>query len=460
MRFEITTLVLTSFALGTMLPALEAQDRPFAGFNPGRCVMATRIIEGMGRRLTPDTVVYRPSTDTLLTRTADSIALCAAAFGGTTEVSTEMLNLARVQLVTGRDSAAGITTQQHLVHFARRPPAERAWELRLVVIDNLAARPARLARAKEALRTLDRMGTPAAAMRLQAHNAMAGAALAQYDDPAALAETQAAIAAWKELSEEGRLWHASGLAGAFLVRAQIQALSKGGDAARAVIDTARGMIPVRAEMERMAIERAARMYSIVGKPAAPLEAQFWFNVGAEGSDRAHHGRVSLVVAIDRPCTGPCRSLVRTMRRFAQRFHSRGLEITFLTQTFGFYLDTAPASPLEEARYDSSSFLGELDLPGALAVAETKYSWKADGRRINTPTPNQLNYPGATLTIVLSTSRGSFATWRPRGRARSRNDMRHSSSSSSRGMGRAAGPVPSTASFKIEMNTCDGIEADG
>jgi hypothetical protein len=399
MRFEITALALASLALGIIPITLDAQDRPFAGFNPGRCVMATRIIEEIGRRRAPDTAVYRPSTDTLLTLTTDSIARCAASFGETTGVSTEMLNLARVQLVIGRDSAAGATTRQHLARFARRSPAERAWELRLVVIDNLAAKPARLARAKEALRALDGIGAPAAAMRLHAHNAMAGAALARYDDAAALAETQAAIAAWKELPEEGRLWHASGLAGAFLTRAQIQALSKGGEAARAVIDTARGMIPVKAEMERMAIERAARMYSIVGKPAAPLEAQFWFNVGAEGNGRPHRGRVSLVVAIERPCTGPCRSLVRAMRRFAQRFHSQGLEITFLTQTFGFYLDTAPASPLEEARYDSSYFLGEIDLPGALAIAETKYSWKADGRRINNPTANQLNYPGATLTIV-------------------------------------------------------------
>jgi hypothetical protein len=88
-----------------------------------------------------------------------------------------------------------------------------------------------------------------------------------------------------------------------------------------------------------------------------------------------------------------------MKRFEQRFQGRGLEQTFLTQTFGYYLDTAPAPPLEEARYDSSYFLGELQIPGALAIAETKYSWRPDGRRQNSPTSNQVNYPASGVIFV-------------------------------------------------------------
>jgi hypothetical protein len=399
MRSEITTLALAGLMLAAPLSVATSQQKPFTGFNPGRCAVAARVIDGLVRRPAPDTAVYAPGTDTLFTVTKDSIEACQATFGGRTDAASERLNLARVELVTRQDSAALATARRHLGTMTKRTPEERGWELYLVATDNLAGQPARIGPARDALAELDRLGKPAATVRVLAHYAMASAAWVRYDDPTVIGETSAAIAAWKELDQETRLWRGDALASVFLTRAHLAALTAGGDAARAVIDTARGVIPPAARNARLMIESAGRMYGNLDKSAAPLEAAFWFNTGADGKDRPGPRKVSIILPAYRPCTGGCPSLMRAMKRFAKRFRDRGLQITYHTQTYGYYVDTAPASPYDEARYDSTYFLGELNIPGALAIAETEYSWKPDGRRQNAPTTNQQNYPSTAIAFV-------------------------------------------------------------
>ena len=398
-------------------PAASAQQparASFAGFIPGRCVIAAGIIDGLVTRGTPDTGVSQPGTDTLATITADSIRMCQASFGGTTDATTERLNLARTQLFVGEDAAAGATQAHHLAAFASRPVPERAWELYLVARDALAGKPARLERADSAIAALDAMGKVAATVRVGAHSARASAAFSRYDDATLDRETNAAIAAWKELDEETGLWRAGELATVFLMRAQLAALTKNGDAARAVIDTARGVIPPKAEQARRMIEIAGQMYQVMDKAAAPVAGAFWFNVAANDRNRPTKGKVSIILEMARPCTFSCPNMVAAMKRFDRRYRDKGLEITFQTRTFGFYVDTAPASPYEEARYDSTYFIGELELPGAVAIEETQYSWRPDGRRLNSPTLNQSNYPHAS--IVFADRRGIVryvaANWSP------------------------------------------------
>lgn len=417
MRSERSTLAAAGLALAALASNAAAQQpaaRPFDGFTAGRCVVAARIIDELVTRDAADTAVYRPGTDTVATVTADTIGVCRAAFGGTTDEPTEVLNLARLHLYTAQDEAAIATARRHMATMERRTPEERAWELYLIATDNLAGKPARLERADAAIAELDRMGKTAATVRVLAHASRAFAAFSRYDDATVDAETKASIAAWKELDDETGLWRAGTLASVYLMRAQLAALTKNGDAARAVIDTARGVVPPKAEQARRLIETAGRMYQVVDKAAAPVEGTFWFNVGAEGRKRPTKGKVSIILEMARPCTFSCPSMVRAMKRYDRRYREQGLEITFQTRTFGFYVDTAPASPYEEARWDSTYFIGELALPGAVAIEETQYTWRPDGRRLNSPTLNQVNYPNATIAIVdrRGIVRYVASTWSP------------------------------------------------
>src|SRR5699024_1169050 len=145
---------------------------------------------------------------------------------------------------------------------------------------------------------------------------------------------------------------------------------------------------------RQVVERARKMYTTMDKPAAPLKARFWYNTGAAEqepqlgleqisvaagatpSTRPTAGKVSLAFAIHRPCVNGCARLLAGVRRLKSHFGDQ-IEVTFLTNTFGFYVDTAPATPEAEARYDSLYFVHDVEVPGAIAITETKYSWKAD-----------------------------------------------------------------------------------
>ncbi len=378
--------------------AQETGHNPFAHYNPGRCAVAATWIDMLNRYDRRDTTVYSPARDTLFTATRESLRECERVYAGSTPEAAEVLNVARVQLFTGQDEAAAATQRRHLESVAGLPAGERAWELYLAFRDNMAGKPARLERARALLAELDALGTPAASVRTLAHYAMLNSAIQRQDDEEMRREMAAVLEAWRELDEETRLWRADILASAFLDRAAVEVLAQGGDAARTVVDSARGIVPTEARTARARIENARTIYGNVDRTAAPLDAQFWYNVGATGTHRPAPGRVSLILPAPWGCVGGC-ALIDAARRIEARFRDLGLDITFRTRTRGFYADTAPATPLAEAQYDSTYFLDLVKVPGALAIAETKYSFRPDGRRLDEPTTDDLNYPRAVVVVV-------------------------------------------------------------
>jgi hypothetical protein len=185
---------------------------------------------------------------------------------------------------------------------------------------------------------------------------------------------------------------------AFAQKAEIELRASGGDAARAVLDTAQKSIPAEAPASRQ-VALLMRLYSVVGRKAAPIQPAHWYRVSDTGSVRPHPGKVYIISEASHACGGQCRPRYQSLTRFVERFGQRGLEIINTTRTLGFIRDTASIEPIDEARYDSTFFLDQRKIPGSLAVFETKYHWLPDGRRVNERTPQEQNYSGATITIV-------------------------------------------------------------
>ncbi|HET7551328.1 MAG TPA: hypothetical protein VFK04_08555 [Gemmatimonadaceae bacterium] len=422
MRYDALALAVASTLLfGTPRSSKAQQSRQpaFTEYTPGRCAIARRVMDRVARIGVFDTVAFSPAADTLYSSTTDSLHLCEASYGRVAEDAREVLNAGRVNLFTRQDSLAVAAVRRRMKASAKLTPEERAWEHFIAASDYLEGAPPRADRAREEMAALDRLGKPAASVRVLAHYALMGNALAHNDDSTARAEGHAAIAAWKELSDELKLWRATVLATTFRRLAQLEALTRGADAARAVIDTARIVVPLEAKLARSGIEYDAKMYAIMEKDAKPLKAEFWYNTGdaaaanepglgqvaivagamPAAASRPSRGKVSVLLDLWRPCTANCYAMVKAMQRYRERFARRDVELIFLTQTNGFYVDTAPVTPAAEAAYDSSYFLHQIHLPGVLSVAETKYTWKADGRRINAPTANQLNYPNTSFALI-------------------------------------------------------------
>jgi hypothetical protein len=131
----------------------------------------------------------------------------------------------------------------------------------------------------------------------------------------------------------------------------------------------------------------------IGETAPPLEGRFWFN-RAEGSGaRPSKGKIALVVFLDHPdCRlGRCHEGYAVLRRLSRRF--AGLEITLVSQTYGYVGAMDPPTPEVEAKLVSDHWLGERKVPGALVVSATDF-WRLpnpDGRRVNREVPNRKNY---------------------------------------------------------------------
>lgn len=383
-------------------------ERSFAGFPPGRCVIAGKVMEESLRRGVPDTARYAPAEDTLAHSTTDSLTQCSAAASAAAPRGREVLDAARLHLLTGSDSLSDSLVAARLRATRQSPAQARAWELQLIVRDRLSGKPARRASAYEALHSLDALGAAAAGERLTAHAAMASDEARLQNDSAVRVQSAAVIQAWKALPQSSRSWYAGQLADAIRTRADVELFADRATDARAALAEGLSLIPADAQRARQSLQRAVKMYDLVGKAAAPARAHFWFGEpgtanaasGALDASRPGKGKVAVLLTLGRPCTAWCSALLAAAHRLRERFGSdESLELTFLTNTMGFYLDSAPATPEAEARYDSSYFVGERHVPGMIGVVETRYTWQSDGRRLDAPTANEVSYADAFVVIV-------------------------------------------------------------
>lgn len=405
--YRVTTGIRRSVLLGALIssPALQAQSPlasapPFEGFTAGGCAIAPRWIDQLATRDIDDQTVYVPAKDTTSRLATDSVRVCAKGFVGSTSDEWQLLNLGRVQLILGADADARSLAQRYLRAVGTSAAEKRAWALYLIASDNAEAQPARFDAAREALTELDALGTPAAKARVLAHFAVAGAAQRHFDDKQVSSEANAAIAAWKLLEPRAGLQAAMALALSYIMKAEIVLREIGPAPARAIIDTADKVVPQNARGPRALINLYKGLYAVLGTQAAPIDAAFWYatdsDVGA--TPKPVRGRVRIISNALHSCRALCRAQYDGLRRYGERFAGRA-DIINITQTLGFYADSTPVTPPEEARYDSAYFLGKQRLPGALAVAETVFDWIPDGRRRNRPTAQDTNYPNARIVVV-------------------------------------------------------------
>jgi len=137
----------------------------------------------------------------------------------------------------------------------------------------------------------------------------------------------------------------------------------------------------------------------IGRPAPPIQSDWWFGRDDSTVVRPVKGKVNLVLFLnpgDFSCfeedgTSLCNRTYAGLRRVAQRFPT--LEITLVAQTYGFFDKAAPPPPDVEATLLRRAWLAERHLPGTLAVTNTPF-WRLpapDRRRINRDVPNVTNY---------------------------------------------------------------------
>lgn len=406
MRSEIPVSLLIAMVTA-LLPArdvaAQSADRPpFESLSPGACLRTGPLVrEGVRWDLVLDSASYTPGADTALRAVRETMVRCAGTFTSATVPVWQLLHFARTRLVLGQDTEAVAAQTRYLRLLDTATAARRAWALSLIVRDLLEANPPRVAAATGRLGQLDRLGVPAAKARFLAHVAMVEAARRHWDDTTAIREADAAIIAWKDMPSRTALTgvFSIDLAQVFAQKAEIALRHGNISRARAVIDTAVVVVPPNSFGGRM-VASIKRSYEALGSPAPPIEAKYWFHRREPlSTPKPTPGVVTVLSAATHSCEEWCEARFRAFRRWSVQFADRGFEPIQMTKTLGFYRDTAPVMPADEARYDSLYFYGVAGMPGALAVSETKYRFIPDGRRRNEPTPQETHYPNAEVIIV-------------------------------------------------------------
>lgn len=158
-----------------------------------------------------------------------------------------------------------------------------------------------------------------------------------------------------------------------------------------------------------------KLPNYVGEIAKPVTADFWFKrekdtvvkLAQSPEGRSTLGRISMVVFYDIKCAdktptfigqyhrsypgGYCLSSYPILKRTIEQYPS--LDVTIVSITDGYIADTEPMTPEEEATQKSLWWLSTHKLPVTLAVSDQKFFRlpEPDGRRIDEPHQNSLNY---------------------------------------------------------------------
>ncbi len=113
-------------------------------------------------------------------------------------------------------------------------------------------------------------------------------------------------------------------------------------------------------------ERCVELYSLLGRPGAPLKSAYWINVTPETKQLDLSGRVTLIQFTAHWCV-PCRKSYPDLLKLHQQFQARGLEVVMSTKLYGYFGGRQDLKPEEEFAANREYYLERHKLPFKIAV---------------------------------------------------------------------------------------------
>jgi len=380
--------------------SLDSTDVFARYVTPGQCEQAAfRLQRQYWRDKRPDTVVYAPATDSVPLVVITSTRMCAARFDIATVSPSELSNLARLYLWTGQDTLAQRAMTRLLTVEHGQPASERGWELYRWVTKLLDAHPSRVAMARSALAQLDTLGAPVAVWRSFGHASLARYLISVNESNAAEAEARAALEASRRMGMEDRVDWLVRTYETYMTLTTSVGVTRGRSAALAVLDTMqKELLPLRPADQQMWTQNIAGERALFSqletRGLPPVHATQWY--GAQGDTiRPRSGQVSLLVFVFGGGDYPMHA---TLRRLHAKYGVRGLDITLMSRTQGYFRTLLTPSSTVEADSLGSYLLHFLKLPAAVAVEASPFSHLADGRRRDQATTNQQAYRFSAVLV--------------------------------------------------------------
>lgn len=355
---------------------------------PAECIAAAeRETRGYWRLRRQDTLSYHPMPDTLPTVVVTTARLCGARFRPATVPMGALLDLARLAFMAGRDDVVTAAIDRRIAHA---PTVDEKVNVLAEVVSWLAdARPTHAALTTRYEVQLDALGARAAFARMFAHTAVRNAASVDGDFSRVEREARAQIALYtadpvlrRDSLAYGGQWGWGDAAGAFLALAEGAWLLHGAAGLQAMSDTA--MATLGSQHNGNIV--ATFLIPFLGHPLPSLPP-----VMRAGSDSTGPvpppGRVTLIAsrclgtAVDGQDDQQCYSEYASQRRLVAAAGGRGLAVVTVRGTKGYFRNSAPLTPAQEADSVRQFVQEHFPLPGPLLMTETTFTQIDDGRFI-------------------------------------------------------------------------------
>jgi thiol-disulfide isomerase/thioredoxin len=117
---------------------------------------------------------------------------------------------------------------------------------------------------------------------------------------------------------------------------------------------------------RTSYDRCVELYSLLGRPGAPLKGTYWINAAPETKQLDLNGRVTLIQFTAHWCV-PCRKSYPYLLKLHQQLKARGLEVVMSTKLYGYFAKRQDLKPEEEFAADREYYLEHHQLPFKIAV---------------------------------------------------------------------------------------------
>jgi hypothetical protein len=330
---------------------------------------------------------------------------CGARFAEHTVPLENFAPMLSLYLLGGRDADAAALVTRRLHAIAPNAMRERAGVLDTAVQEylgnpggfqgraSLAPRPPRLVAAEPLIDELVKLAATTWQERLSSYMRLDIMARYTGDTARARRAADAYLAIARTLTPAERR---NGGFGSYTIYALVRELKEAELLDSLRHGTAAYVAFQRATWASTTGERPEAIIFPVGNHAPPIEADFWFRRGDANAPRPTKGKVALIAFIDQSCLqtwsgSDCWPLYMPLKRLAQRFPE--LEITLVANTHGYLSEMTPPPPAVEADSLAHWWLEERQLPGALAVTDTRF-WRLpnpDRRRVDKDLPNVLHY---------------------------------------------------------------------
>jgi hypothetical protein len=404
--------VLTTSGFEAFNPGLDAIDtgwarhgyRDFTHYTtPNACVAAVEAAQMVADRARVDTADIDPIHDTLPSAVVSVARQCGAHFSAATQPVVELRALFELELARNNDHAALAVAERYL---SAQSKEEYPWALAMVARDLLWARPMRLVAAEAIIARLDSLGPSANEPRYAIHDQLNEISVQRSDAARIEREGGVLYQVRQQLTPAQRTDEKVNGVFTNLLKAQVdgrRSLGGGIDERLWIIlrqwldlelprssSLADALTRVKqaataAGMDSTVLQASLHLltthpmlgFSNLGKPVAPLPATFWFSASGDTIwPRKNH--VTILMWRDGENIDAKRNAL--IRHLHQRFGD-ALDIVLYSQTFGYFRDSPPLSPAEEAQKLRWYFFDYLKLPiSALAVLETSFTTLPDGRR--------------------------------------------------------------------------------